>query len=167
MKSIEPERKFLLLRSAAEIVEQARIDGTLLWIAPIAQCYLPGTGDWTIRVRREQINGETRFLQTMKRRISEATSDELEMEVAQDYYDAVAARCGAVLTKTRSVIFAAGREWEIDVFHNPELKGIEFAEIELEHEDEVFDRPDWLGKEVTSDPGYRNASLARRIAGGA
>ena len=35
------------------------------------------------------------------------------------------------------------------------------AEIELQHENEVFEKPNWLGREVTSDPRYPNANLAK------
>ncbi len=35
------------------------------------------------------------------------------------------------------------------------------AEIELQREDEVFERPGWLGREVTDDPRYFNANLVR------
>jgi len=51
--------------------------------------------------------------------------------------------------------------WEVDIFHG-ENEGLIVAEIELGQEDESFDKPDWLGDEVTGDKRYYNSSL--RIA---
>ncbi len=48
--------------------------------------------------------------------------------------------------------------WEIDVFEN-ENSGLQIAEIELSHVDEVFEIPDWIGKEVTDDVRYYNNYL--------
>jgi CYTH domain-containing protein len=53
---------------------------------------------------------------------------------------------------------ALGR-WEVD--HFPDLR-LWLAEIELASEDEPFDRPAWLGEEVSHDPSYSNAQLAAR-----
>lgn len=48
--------------------------------------------------------------------------------------------------------------WEVDEFYG-DNEGLVMAEIELTTEDEPFDRPDWLGKEVTGDPHYYNSML--------
>ena len=48
--------------------------------------------------------------------------------------------------------------WEVDEFHG-DNEGLVMAEIELAAEDEPFDKPDWLGKEVTGDPCYYNSML--------
>ena len=48
--------------------------------------------------------------------------------------------------------------WEIDEFHG-ENEGLVMAEIELESQDEPFDKPDWLGEEVTGDHRYYNSYL--------
>lgn len=48
--------------------------------------------------------------------------------------------------------------WEVDEFHG-DNEGLVMAEIELAAEDEPFDKPDWLGKEVTGDPRYYNSIL--------
>ena len=49
-------------------------------------------------------------------------------------------------------------KWEVDVFHG-RLEGRVLAEIELSDEDEAFERPDWLGEEVTGQPQYYNANM--------
>ena len=53
-----------------------------------------------------------------------------------------------------------GRRFEVDEFHG-ENEGLVMAEIELESQDEAFERPSWLGEEVTGDPRFYNGYLAR------
>ena len=48
--------------------------------------------------------------------------------------------------------------WEIDEFHGPN-RGLILAEVELSSEDQAFQKPDWIGQEVSADPRYSNASL--------
>jgi len=62
--------------------------------------------------------------------------------------------------KTRHLLPAGPHTWEIDVFSGRHA-GLVLAEIELSSEDEPFDRPDWLGDEVTGDPRYLNSTLAK------
>jgi adenylate cyclase len=62
--------------------------------------------------------------------------------------------------KVRHLIRVDGHLWELDVFAG-ENAGLVMAEIELESEGEAFERPDWLGDDVSEDPRYYNASLAR------
>lgn len=64
-----------------------------------------------------------------------------------------------VIEKTRYLVGYHGMTWEIDVFAGAN-DGLVVAEIELEHESQAFDRPEWVGAEVTGDPRYYNASLA-------
>jgi adenylate cyclase len=52
------------------------------------------------------------------------------------------------------------RVWELDQFQL-ELEGLWIAEIELKHQDQPFDIPEWLGREVTQDSAYANVNLAR------
>lgn len=69
--------------------------------------------------------------------------------------------CGAKLVKFRHVLPAGnGRRWEVDRFAG-HLTGLWLAEIELGTEDEVFTKPAWIGQEVTHDPRFKNANLAR------
>lgn len=53
-----------------------------------------------------------------------------------------------------------GKVWEIDVFHG-ENEGLVVAEIELKSENEAFERPAWVGEEVSSDPRYFNSNLLK------
>ena len=54
-----------------------------------------------------------------------------------------------------------GLTWEIDVFEG-ENAGLVIAEVELEHEDQSFARPPWVGREITRDEQYSNTRLAQR-----
>jgi len=65
-----------------------------------------------------------------------------------------------LIDKTRYTLCDAGQRWEIDEFHGANA-GLVIAEIELDKEDQAFDRPAWLGAEVSDDPRYYNANLLR------
>jgi adenylate cyclase len=63
------------------------------------------------------------------------------------------------IQKTRYNIEHAGHTWEVDVFTGDNSELI-VAEIELQYEDEPFEKPEWIGQEVTRDSRYTNASLS-------
>ena len=68
-------------------------------------------------------------------------------------------RMEGVIDKTRYIVPAAnGRKFEVDEFYG-DNEGLVMAEIELESEDETFERPEWLGREVTGDKKYYNSHL--------
>lgn len=68
--------------------------------------------------------------------------------------------CESVIEKTRYMIEHHGMTWELDVFSGAN-EGLVMAEIELESEEQEFDLPEWAGEEVSGDPRYYNAHLAR------
>ena len=63
-----------------------------------------------------------------------------------------------LIDKTRYRIPMGEFVWEIDEFH-AENDGLIVAEIELPDEDTPFERPEWIGEEVSSDPRYYNSNL--------
>lgn len=63
-----------------------------------------------------------------------------------------------VICKTRYLLNLGDHLWEIDRFYD-ENEGLIIAEIELNHEDEYVEKPDWLGKEVTGESRYYNSQL--------
>ena len=65
-----------------------------------------------------------------------------------------------VIEKTRYLVNFGIHLFEVDVFYG-DNDGLIMAEIELSDEDEAFEKPDWLGKEVTKDERYYNAYLSR------
>jgi adenylate cyclase len=67
---------------------------------------------------------------------------------------------GSPVRKIRHYVAYGGHTWEVDEFLDDNA-GLVVAEIELESVDESFVRPPWLGLEVSEDPRYLNANLAR------
>lgn len=98
--------------------------------------------------------------------IKEATSgierDEFEYPIPIEDARAILDNlCGGyVIEKTRHKIPFGGLTWEVDVFAGVN-EGLVIAEVELEDAGQSFDRPPWLGQEVSHDPHYFNSSLSR------
>jgi adenylate cyclase len=63
-----------------------------------------------------------------------------------------------VIEKTRYIVKHMQHTWEIDVFSG-DNEGLIVAEIELLSPDEAFEKPSWLGKEVSHDKRYYNVCL--------
>ena len=63
-----------------------------------------------------------------------------------------------IIEKTRYKIPAGEFVWEIDEFHGVN-EGLIVAEIELKSEDQAFEKPAWIGEEVSGDPRYYNSML--------
>ena len=64
--------------------------------------------------------------------------------------------------KTRFYIQNGNDTWELDLFHGA-LEGLLVAELELTEETQFFEKPNWLGEEVTFDPAYLNSNLIDRL----
>lgn len=145
----EIERKFLLRNDAWRALAQ----GT-----PYRQGYLNSAKERTVRVR---IAGSEAFL-TIKGPGMGASRAEYEYPLpladAVEMLDTLAER--PLIEKMRYRIRQHDLVWEIDEFFG-ENRGLIVAEIELQREDQAFDRPDWLGEEVTGDVRYFNANLIR------
>jgi len=62
--------------------------------------------------------------------------------------------------KTRYIVPYRDHNFEVDEFHGKN-DGLIIAEIELADEDELFDKPDWLGEEVTGRPEFNNSNLIK------
>ena len=67
---------------------------------------------------------------------------------------------GPLIEKTRYHVQHGAHTWEIDVFAG-DNQGLVVAEIELAEEGEVFEKPTWLGEEVSADPRYYNVCLVK------
>ena len=67
---------------------------------------------------------------------------------------------GPLIDKTRYHVEYAGHTWEVDVFEGDNA-GLVVAEIELDSEDQVFEKPHWVGDEVSHDPRYYNVCLVK------
>ena len=123
----------------------------------IRQAYLAATDACSVRVR---IKDETQAFVTIKSARPGSSRDEFEYAVpVEDARAMLKLRTGDVIEKTRYRVPADELCWEIDVFSGART-GLIVAEIELPDEGAAFDRPDWLGADVTEDKRYYNASLA-------
>ena len=67
---------------------------------------------------------------------------------------------GPLIEKTRYLVEYAGHTWEVDVFEGDNA-GLVVAEIELDSEDQPFEKPPWAGEEVSHDPRYYNVCLVK------
>ncbi len=125
----------------------------------IRQGYVYSAEGKVIRVRTRDNKGYI----TLKYRISKLSRAEFEYEIPYaDAVDILDNMCeGRVLEKTRYLYNYKSHIWEIDVFKGKN-KGIILAEIELESEKDEFEKPSFIGREVTSDASYSNHILAER-----
>lgn len=148
---VEVERKFLVEGTAWRALAD---DGR-----HIRQAYIVAERSVNVRVR---IDGVTRSLLTIKMPGGGFTRMEYEYPIPiSDAEEMIQASGGNVIDKHRYRIPAGGGlVWEVDRFDGVNL-GLVIAEIELEHERQSFERPPWLGPEVTDDPRFQNAYLFR------
>ena len=148
---IEVERKFLVNGTAWS----AEADGG----RRIRQAYVVTDPSVSVRIR---IDGEERSLLTVKMPDSGFTRLEYEYPIPLSDAEEMIQACGAgVIEKRRYRLPAGGGlTWEVDRFEGAN-EGLVIAEIELEHEEQAFERPIWLGPEVTEDPRFQNAYLFR------
>ncbi|HKK05748.1 MAG TPA: CYTH domain-containing protein [Gammaproteobacteria bacterium] len=125
---------------------------------PYRQGYLVGSERASVRVR---LQGEKAYL-NIKSATLGVRRLEFEYPVpAEDARVMLESLCDKpLIEKTRHFIDYGGHRWEIDVF-GAENAGLVVAEIELDDEQEDFERPPWLGEEVSHDPRYYNVSLVR------
>jgi len=122
------------------------------------QGYLSIGDNKTIRARTA---GEKAFL-TIKASSEGISRDEYEYEIplneANEILDNICIK--PTIEKYRFHIEYKGFKWEVDEFTGVN-HGLVIAEIELESEDQEFEKPPWIGKEVTGDPKYFNANLVQ------
>lgn len=84
---------------------------------------------------------------------------EFEREILVEEADEMFKLCvGGVIDKTRWIVPYEGHIFEVDEFHGIN-DGLLFAEVELKTEDEHFEKPPFLGPEVTGNRHYYNSHL--------
>ena len=121
-----------------------------------SQGYLNRDKERTVRVR---VAGEQAFL-TLKGLTTGASRAEFEYEIPVADAEQLLKLCdGPIVQKVRHAVVYQGFRWEVDEFLG-ENAGLVVAEVELQQEDQPFERPGWLGQEVTEDPRYFNSNLA-------
>jgi adenylate cyclase len=125
----------------------------------IIQTYLSIDRDKTVRVR---IADDKAFI-TIKGRPAENSIARNEWEIPVSVPDAremMKICLPGKIDKTRYFVPSGKHTFEVDVFHDKN-EGLIIAEIELTSESERFEKPEWLGEEVTGKPEYYNANLIR------
>ncbi len=146
---VEIERKFLLIGEAWRSLGEPVL---------LRQGYLSTDPSRVVRVR---VEGEGATM-TIKGRSVGATRGEWEYAIpladANELLDQLCEQ--PIIEKYRRRIPFAGNTWEVDEFLGAN-QGLMFAEIELGSEDQRFDKPAWIGAEVTDDARYFNSSLMR------
>jgi len=123
----------------------------------IVQGYLSSHPERTVRVR---IKGENGYL-TIKGKSEGFSRYEWEKEIDIEEAEKLLQLCeSGVIDKIRYDVIVGTHIFEVDVFYG-ENEGLVLAEIELQAEDETFEKPDWLGQEVTEDLRYYNSYLSK------
>ncbi len=148
--ALEIERKFLVAGEYKPFATES---------VHISQGYLNSASGRTVRVR---VRGDKGYL-TVKGPSKDGglSRFEWEMEIPLSDARALLDLCEpGVIDKTRWLVPAGDgiHTWEVDEFHG-ENAGLVVAEIELRSEADAFERPSWLGPEVTGDRRYYNSML--------
>tara|TARA_R100001369_G_scaffold29172_4_gene52557 strand:+ start:34075 stop:34551 length:477 start_codon:yes stop_codon:yes gene_type:complete len=149
---IEIERKFL--------VNSDHFKKESFKSVNIKQGYLNSHPERTIRIRTQDENA---FL-TIKGRSSESGLSRFEWEkkILLEEALAILKLCEpGTIEKTRYLVKSGVHVFEIDEFSGDNT-GLIMAEIELISEDDTFEKPEWLGKEVTGDKRYYNSQLCSK-----
>ena len=147
---IEIERKFLVNSDAFK--------NDALRKNHIAQGYLNSTPERTVRVR---IKGDTGYL-TIKGKSNETglSRFEWEKEIPLEEAKALLLLCEkGIIEKNRYEVPVGKHLFEVDEFFG-ENEGLLLAEVELQSESEFFEKPHWLGDEVTQDQRYYNSYIS-------
>ncbi|MGL4851343.1 MAG: CYTH domain-containing protein [Phocaeicola sp.] len=148
----EIERKFLVLNSSYK--EKAHA------CSRIMQGYISHTNGNTVRVR---VRGEKAYL-TIKGKSNESglSRYEWEKEIAISEAYELLKLCGeGIIDKKRYLVHSGKHLFEIDEFYGNN-EGLVVAEIELTHEEEYYEKPDFIGEEVTGEARYYNVNLMTR-----
>ncbi|MAM30704.1 MAG: adenylate cyclase [Flavobacteriaceae bacterium] len=150
--ALEIERKYLVTSDAfmAEAISETRI----------VQAFLNTDPERTVRVR---IYGDRAFLTIKGKSNAEGTTRfEWEREIEVHEAEVLLQLCEpGEISKMRFEVQVGNHIFEIDQFYGKN-KGLVVAEIELSKEDEAFEKPMWLGAEVTGDVRYYNSNLTKK-----
>jgi adenylate cyclase len=146
----EIERKFLVTGEFKNLATGAK---------RITQGYLCSVPERTVRVR---VKGSKGYI-TIKGigNDSGASRFEWEKEIPVEEVQELLKICEpGVIDKTRYLVPCGKYNFEVDEFYG-DNEGLILAEVELDAENAAFERPDWLGEEVTGDVKYYNSMLMK------
>ncbi len=149
--ALEIERKYLVIGDFKPFsAEENRI----------VQGYLSSVPGRSVRVRL--IGGRGYLTIKGPGNASGISRFEWEREIPSNEAEDLLTLCEpGMIEKIRYRVPVGSHWYEVDEFlgHNT---GLIIAEIELGHEDETFEKPSWLGREVTGEPEYYNSSLMKK-----
>ncbi len=145
----EIERKFLIKDDSWRVNAKGK---------RYRQGYLNSAKERVVRIRTIDDKGSL----TIKGMVTGATRAEFEYDIPADEAEAMLDDLceKPLIEKNRYKIEYGGFIWEVDEFFE-ENEGLTVAEVELESEDQRFEKPAWIGEEVTGDPKYFNSNLIR------
>ena len=149
MSGLEIERKFLVKKGGA--YKRAAFSSSR-----IKQGYIPADGA-TVRIR---VRDDKAYLTIKARSVNGGmTRYEFEKEITLDEADNLLKLCrGGFIDKCRWLVKSGDHTFEVDEFAGDNA-GLVVAEVELSSPDEAFERPPFLGEEVTGDRRYYNSQL--------
>jgi CYTH domain-containing protein len=149
MKQQEIERKFLVRKGDA--YKRAAFSNS-----HIQQGYIPADGA-TVRVRTRD---DKAYLTIKGKSVNGGmTRYEFEKEITLDEARSLLKLCkGGVVDKQRWLVKSGNHTFEVDEFFGDNA-GLVMAEVELSSEDEVYEKPDFIGMEVTGDRRFYNSHL--------
>ena len=149
MKDVEIERKFL--------VKDGRYKELAFASSRIRQGYICSGHGRTVRVRIRDAHG---YLTIKGPSTNGGLSRyEFEKEITLDEAEHLMSLCEpGLIDKTRYLVKSGAHTFEVDEFYG-ENEGLVIAEVELGSEDEPYEKPDFIGEEVTGDKRYYNSHL--------
>lgn len=151
--ALEIERKFLVKGDFKPFITHT---------IRIVQGYLCISEQRTIRIR---IKDNKAFL-TIKgaSNANGFSRHEFEYEIpVEDAKELLQMSPYPIIEKERNLIPSKTHIFEVDVFHGV-YEGLILAELELQSEDEIYEKPEWLGEEVTGNKQYYNAFMVAESA---
>ncbi len=157
---IEIERKYIIKMPDIDCIRGSEGFSE----SEILQIYINSESSVTRRIRRRVFPYGTVYTETKKRRIDKMSAVEEEREISENEFNLLceSIKQGTVpIKKTRYTFSYHGKVFEIDVY--PEWKSTCILETELSARDEKVDFPSFILilEEVTGNPAYSNAGMAR------
>lgn len=149
MSGLEIERKFLVKKGDA-------YKSAAFSCSHIRQGYIPAEG-CTVRVRTR--DGKAYLTIKSHSDARGLSRYEFEKEITLDEALHLLQLCrGGVIDKNRYLVKSGHHTFEVDEFYG-DNEGLVMAEVELSSEEEAFEKPDFIGKEVTGDKRFYNSYM--------
>ncbi|MBI65910.1 MAG: adenylate cyclase [Candidatus Marinimicrobia bacterium] len=144
---LEIERRFLVNKEKFIFPNNKKL---------IKQAYLMVDDSQVLRIRKV----ENDYLLTYKYKKTNINRLEFEYPIdSDDGNKLISLSKYFIIEKDRYYYQTDNHLWEIDVFHS-DNNGLIIAEIELKDENEDFEIPDWIDKEISNDDRYLNFNLS-------